>query len=150
MSPQSSESTPVATDTSDELRLPTLNRTGHVAHCVRCLDGLPASLVEMDASRYVYFSLCPIPPPSPRPGRFGGWRGHIICTADNQSCHLIHPEWRSHFIVSERSTSRAWQSRRYRLRIAIAGKSGSGINMSVRTILSPFYTWGMLTYFFYA
>ncbi|KAH9970685.1 hypothetical protein BGW80DRAFT_1327332, partial [Lactifluus volemus] len=24
---------------------------GHVLHCVRCLDGLPASLVEMDASR---------------------------------------------------------------------------------------------------
>lgn len=31
--------------------LPALNSTGHVSHCVRCLDGLPASLVEMDASR---------------------------------------------------------------------------------------------------
>src|SRR5580693_7904596 len=47
MLPPSPESTPV-----DALRLPALNRTGHVAHCVRCLDGLPASLVEMDASRF--------------------------------------------------------------------------------------------------
>ena len=41
---------------SDSTRLPALNKAGHVAHCVRCLDGLPASLVEMDASRYVSFS----------------------------------------------------------------------------------------------
>jgi hypothetical protein len=47
MSPPSPESTPV-----DDLPLPALNRTGHIAHCVRCLDGLPASLVEMDASRF--------------------------------------------------------------------------------------------------
>ena len=50
------ESTPVVATgvaVSDDLRLPALNRVGHVAHCVRCLDGLPASLVEMDASRYV-------------------------------------------------------------------------------------------------
>jgi geranylgeranyl transferase type-1 subunit beta len=33
--------------------LPALNNAGHVAHCRRCLDGLPGSLVEMDASRYV-------------------------------------------------------------------------------------------------
>jgi hypothetical protein len=33
------------------LPLPALNNAGHVAHCMRCLDGLPASLVEMDASR---------------------------------------------------------------------------------------------------
>ncbi len=41
-------------DTSN-MRLPALNNAGHVAHCVRCLDGLPASLVEIDASRYVQF-----------------------------------------------------------------------------------------------
>ncbi|THH17268.1 hypothetical protein EW146_g3509 [Bondarzewia mesenterica] len=32
---------------------PTLNRSGHVAHGNRCLQGLPSSLVEMDSSRYV-------------------------------------------------------------------------------------------------
>jgi geranylgeranyl transferase type-1 subunit beta len=50
------ESTPVVATgvaVSDDLRLPALNKVGHVAHCVRCLDGLPASLVEMDASRSV-------------------------------------------------------------------------------------------------
>ncbi|KAF8267633.1 terpenoid cyclases/Protein prenyltransferase [Lactarius quietus] len=31
--------------------LPALNTTSHVAFCRRCLDGLPGSLVEMDASR---------------------------------------------------------------------------------------------------
>ena len=53
------ESTPVVTTgvpVPDDLRLPALNRAGHVAHCVRCLDGLPASLVEMDASRCVSLS----------------------------------------------------------------------------------------------
>lgn len=52
------QSTPMASTTmsATDLRagsLPALNSTGHVAHCRRCLDGLPASLVEMDASRYV-------------------------------------------------------------------------------------------------
>ena len=48
---------------SDSVRLPALNKTGHIAHCVRCMDGLPASLVEMDASRYVsMFILSPYLP----------------------------------------------------------------------------------------
>ncbi|KAH9990286.1 terpenoid cyclases/Protein prenyltransferase [Russula vinacea] len=38
--------------------LPALNNAGHVAHCVRCLDGLPASLVEMDASRMAIAFYC--------------------------------------------------------------------------------------------
>ncbi|KAI9509992.1 terpenoid cyclases/protein prenyltransferase alpha-alpha toroid [Russula earlei] len=42
----------------DDLRLPTFNSAGHVAHCVRCLDGLPASLVEMDASRMAIAFYC--------------------------------------------------------------------------------------------
>ena len=56
MSPPPLESTPVVVTgapMSDDPQLPALNRAGHVAHCVRCLDGLPASLVEMDASRCV-------------------------------------------------------------------------------------------------
>jgi hypothetical protein len=53
---------PMGTGVSDGMRLPALNKTGHVAHCVRCLDGLPASLVEMDASRYVpFFPHLPLP-----------------------------------------------------------------------------------------
>ncbi|KAH8982280.1 terpenoid cyclases/Protein prenyltransferase [Lactarius akahatsu] len=38
--------------------LPALNSVGHVAHCRRCLDGLPASLVEMDASRMAIAFYC--------------------------------------------------------------------------------------------
>ncbi|KAI9442975.1 terpenoid cyclases/Protein prenyltransferase [Lactarius indigo] len=38
--------------------LPVLNSVGHVAHCRRCLDGLPASLVEMDASRMAIAFYC--------------------------------------------------------------------------------------------
>ena len=59
MSPPLLESTPVVAtgaSVSDDPRLPALNRAGHAAHCVRCLDGLPASLVEMDASRCVSLS----------------------------------------------------------------------------------------------
>ncbi|KAI0299525.1 terpenoid cyclases/protein prenyltransferase alpha-alpha toroid [Russula brevipes] len=58
MSPPPSESTSITTGASDGLRLPALNSTGHVAHCVRCLDGLPASLVEMDASRMAIAFYC--------------------------------------------------------------------------------------------
>jgi len=58
MSPPSPESTPIATGVSDDLRLPALNKAGHVAHCVRCLAGLPASLVEMDASRMAIAFYC--------------------------------------------------------------------------------------------
>lgn len=59
MSPPPLESTPVVATgvpVSDDPRLPALNKVGHAAHCVRCLDGLPASLVEMDASRCVSLS----------------------------------------------------------------------------------------------
>ena len=59
MSPPPLESTPVVATgvpVSDDPRLPALNKAGHAAHCVRCLDGLPASLVEMDASRCVSLS----------------------------------------------------------------------------------------------
>ncbi|KAI0298124.1 terpenoid cyclases/Protein prenyltransferase [Multifurca ochricompacta] len=38
--------------------LPLLNSSGHVAHCGRCLDGLPSSLVEMDASRMAIAFYC--------------------------------------------------------------------------------------------
>jgi len=61
MSPPSLESTPVVSTgapVSDDPRLPALNRAGHAAHCVRCLDGLPASLVEMDASRMAIAFYC--------------------------------------------------------------------------------------------
>lgn len=51
MAPPSSSSSPAGSDDASDTRLPALNKAGHVAHCVRCLDGLPASLVEIDASR---------------------------------------------------------------------------------------------------
>ncbi|KAI0049451.1 terpenoid cyclases/Protein prenyltransferase [Auriscalpium vulgare] len=38
--------------------LPPLNKSGHVAHCNRCLAGLPASLVEMDSSRMAIAYYC--------------------------------------------------------------------------------------------
>jgi hypothetical protein len=44
-------SSPARSDIGSDMRLPALNKTGHVAHCVRCMDGLPASFVELDASR---------------------------------------------------------------------------------------------------
>jgi hypothetical protein len=47
----SSSSSPAGSDDGSDMRLPALNKAGHVAHCVRCLDGLPASFVEIDASR---------------------------------------------------------------------------------------------------
>jgi hypothetical protein len=128
MSPPSPESTPITTGVSDDLRLPALNKAGHVAHCVRCLAGLPASLVEMDASRCAYIYLSFLTPPfSPNEGR---------CAYVSDWLFFFFPEWRSRFIVWARSTSQAWQSRRYRRRIARAGKSGSGINMSVRAPLA--------------
>jgi hypothetical protein len=62
MSSPSPGSTSVGTGVSgDSMPLPALNNAGHVAHCVRCLDGLPASLVEMDASRYVPSTQLPFP-----------------------------------------------------------------------------------------
>src|SRR6267142_297084 len=121
MSPPSPESTPV-----DDLRLPALNRTGHVAHCVRCLDGLPASLVEMDASRFASL-LSLLTPFDSFPELRGGMRIY-----PNHGIFIFITEWRLCFIVWARSTSPAWRSRRYRRRIVAAGKSGSGINMSVR------------------
>ncbi|EIM86136.1 terpenoid cyclases/Protein prenyltransferase [Stereum hirsutum FP-91666 SS1] len=38
--------------------LPALNKNGHVAHCNRCLAGLPSSLVEMDSSRMAFSFYC--------------------------------------------------------------------------------------------
>ncbi|KAH9983703.1 terpenoid cyclases/protein prenyltransferase alpha-alpha toroid [Russula compacta] len=58
MSLPSTTTTTGVTVSSDDQRLPTLNSAGHVAHCVRCLDGLPASLVEMDASRMAIAFYC--------------------------------------------------------------------------------------------
>jgi len=101
-------------------RLPALNNAGHAAHCVRCLDGLPASLVEMDASRYISSSLLHFP--FAFPFLFTFFFRFIFPRA----------EFQSRFIVWARWTSRAWRIRRYRRRIARAGKSGSGISMSVR------------------
>jgi hypothetical protein len=73
-----------------------------------------------------------------------------------QHAHISHfSEWRSCFIVWARSTSPVWRSRRYRRRIVPAGKSGSGINMSVRRAhsfslslrgwFSPFFFLGSLS-----
>jgi hypothetical protein len=55
---------------------------------------------------------------------------------------FLSSEWLSRFILWGRSTLRVWLSARYRRRIARAGKSGSGINMSVRNCLHPVTFWG--------
>ena len=34
--------------------LPALARLGHVAHCMRCITGLPESQIEIDSSRWVF------------------------------------------------------------------------------------------------
>ena len=91
MSPPPLESTPVVATgvpVSDDPRLPALNKVGHAAHCVRCLDGLPASLVEMDASRCVSLS-----------------RSFLLFFNPRRFPFFFSPEWRSHFIVWARWTS---------------------------------------------
>lgn len=56
----------------------------------------------------------------------------------------INSEWLSRFIVWGRSTLRVWLNTRYRRRIDRAGKSGSGINMSVRNCYTSCHIWGCL------
>ncbi|KAH9961438.1 hypothetical protein BGW80DRAFT_1358282, partial [Lactifluus volemus] len=43
---------------SSSVPFPALNSEGHVSHCMRCLDDLLASLVEMDASRMAIGFYC--------------------------------------------------------------------------------------------
>ena len=84
---------------SDSTQLPALNKAGHVAHCVRCLDGLPASLVEMDASRYVSFF------PSPSESIAAYMSDLYIPTGLVLGFGVS--EWLSRFIVWVRSTLQA-------------------------------------------
>ncbi|KAF8964331.1 terpenoid cyclases/protein prenyltransferase alpha-alpha toroid [Flammula alnicola] len=44
--------------TDPSTRLPHLSRTGHAAHCRRCLAGLPASQTDIDASRLALAFYC--------------------------------------------------------------------------------------------
>jgi len=58
--PLGSGSTPIAIPTAElhAESLPALNSVSHVAFSRRCLDGLPASLVEVDASRMAIAFYC--------------------------------------------------------------------------------------------